>query len=210
LYSTTNGTPQSSILLLPTATAGINLSANEIYFYYSNGSNQAWLSLEDGNTHPDVALAPDSSFIVRHPPNTADTQLVLVGNVPMSAQSVIISTLAANTPQDNIIALPLPVSVTLANSGLQNVIASTSNGSPVDELLVFDPTAVAQNKSPTNIYFYYSNGSTHAWLSLFDGNTHDSDTVFQPGYGYILRRAGHAVPGSVVWTYTPPYLNQTN
>ncbi len=205
LYSTNNGTPRSSILISPTTTPGINLSATAIYYYYNDGTNQGWLSLNDNNLHPDVPLPPDASFIVRHPASTTDTQLVLVGNVPMSAQSVVINNLAAHTPQDNAIALPVPVAVSLVNSGLQNVLAATNTGTPVDELLVFDPTVVAQNKSATAIYYYYNDGTNHGWLSLSDNNIHDNDVIFQPGYGYVVRRAAQSTAGSVVWTYTPPY-----
>jgi uncharacterized protein (TIGR02597 family) len=210
LYSTNTLTPQSSILVSPTTTPGINLSAAAIYYYYNDGDGTTgWLKLgDDSDFFPDVPLSPDSSFVVRHPASTSDTQLVLVGNVPMSAQSVVINTLAPNTPQDNAIALPLPVSVTLGNSGLQNVLASTNSLTPVDSLLVFDPTVVAQNKSATAIYYYYNDGQgTTGWLKLGDdSNFYDSSTIFQPGYGYIIRRAGQSSPTSTVWTYTPPYL----
>jgi len=208
LYSTTTLTPQSSILLPPGSTPGINLSAAGIYYYYTGSGGPGWLKLGDTAAfHPDVIFPPDSLFVVRHPLSSADTQLVLVGNVPMSAQAVILNNLQSNTPQDNAIALPVPISVTLAGSGLSTVLTSTTTLTPKDELLVFDPSVVAQNKSATAIYYYYTGSGGPGWLKLGDTvNFHDSDVIFQPGFGYVLRRAAQPSPGSNVWTFVPPYL----
>lgn len=209
LYATTTLTPKSSILLPPGNTPGINLSAAAIYYYYTGTGGPGWLKSGDtSGFHPDVILPPDSLFIVRHPPSTADTQLVLVGNVPMSAQAVILNNLQANTPQDNALALPVPISVTLAGSGLSSVMTSTTTLTPKDELLVFDPSVSAQNKAATAIYFYYTGTGGPGWLKVGDtSGFHNNDVIFQPGYGYILRRVAQSSPGSNVWTFVPPYLN---
>ncbi len=208
LYSTTTLTPKSSILIPAATTPGINLSAAGVYYYYTGSGGPGWLKLGDNvHFHPDVVFAPDSLFIVRHPPSVADTQIVLVGNVPMSAQSIILNNLQSNTPQDNAIALPVPVTVTLGNSGLASVMVSTTTLTPKDELLVFDPTVSAQNKSASAIYYYYTGSGGPGWLKLGDSaNFHNNDVIFQPGFGYVLRRAAQPFPGSNVWTFVPPYL----
>jgi uncharacterized protein (TIGR02597 family) len=208
-YPSTTGTPQSEILVFPTTTAGINLSAASIYFYYNGtGFPVGWYSTL-GAGAADVTLPPDSSFIVRHPASTADTQLTLVGNVPMSTQAIVVNNLQANTPQDNVIALPVPVSVTLGNSTLASVMTPSTTGSPAgaDELLVFDPTVVGQNKSASAIYFYYTGPGGPGWAKTDGTFPVDSSVIFQPGYGYILRRAAQSTPTSTAWTFTPPYLS---
>jgi uncharacterized protein (TIGR02597 family) len=214
LYASPNLTPQSSILIPPGKTPGINLSAAGIYYYYTGSGGPAWLKLGDeSNFYPDVILPPDAFFTVRHPASDADTQLLLVGNVPMSPQAIIVNTLAANTPQDNPLALPVPVTVTLADSGLSSVIAPSPTLTPTDQLLVYDPTVSAQNKSATAIYYYYTGPGGPLWLQLGDStySAQDNETIFQPGYGYVLRRAAQATPSSAVWTFTPSYLgNLTN
>jgi len=208
LYTTTNLTPQSSILIPPGKTPGINLSAAGIYFYYTGTGGPAWLKQGDLSTfYPDVILPPDAFFIVRHPVSVADTQLLLVGNVPMGPQSIIVNNLQSNTPQDNPLALPVPVSVTLANSGLSSVLAPSPTLTPTDQILVFDPTVSAQNKSATAVYFYYTGSGGPGWLKQGDlSGFHNNDAIFQPGYGYVLRRAAQSTPSSTVWTFTPPYL----
>ncbi len=209
LYSSTNLSPVSSILIPPGKTPGINLAAAGIYFYYTGNGGPAWLKLNDAaNFYPDVILPPDAFFTVRHPANVADTQLLLVGNVPMSPQAIIVNTLANNTPQDNPLALPVPITVTLASSGLSSVLAPSPTLTPTDQILVFDPTVSAQNKSATAIYFYYTGPGGPGWLKSNDFNGfHNNDTIFQPGYGYVLRRAAQSTPSSAVWTFTPPYLS---
>lgn len=208
LYSTTTLTPRSSILLPPGSTPGINLSAAAIYYYYTGTGGPGWLKAGDtSGFHPDIILPPDSLLVVRHPPSTADTQLVLVGNVPMSAQAIILNSLQANTPQDNALALPVPVSVTLAASGLSSVMTSTTTLTPKDQLMVFDPTVSAQNKAATAIYYYYTGPGGPGWLKQGDtSGFHNNDVIFQPGFGYILRRVAQPSPGSNVWTFVPPYL----
>jgi uncharacterized protein (TIGR02597 family) len=212
LYTSPSLTPQSSILIPPGKTAGINLSAAGIYYYYTGTGGPAWLKLGDFNLYPDVTLPPDAFFIVRHPVSVADTQLLLVGNVPMSSQSIIVNNLAPNTPQDNSVALPVPIPVTLAASGLSSVLAPSPSLTPTDELLVFDPTVVAQNKSATAIYYYYTGPGGPLWLLQGDQtfSAQDNQPVFQPGYGYLLRRAPQATASSSVWTFTPPYLSTLN
>ncbi len=212
---------QSVIITIPGNVSGINLSAAAEYFYYagSNFNGPGWRQQTNPSTPPttivpDVIFPPDTLFIVRHPLSSADTQLVLVGNVPMSAQSVIINALAANTPQDNAVSLPVPVSVTLAQSGLSNVLTQSTTFNPSDLILQFDPNTIAQNKSATAEYFYYTDPANHfngpGWRLVGDpngpGTIHDTDVLASPGQAFVIRLGSRANPGSLVWTFTPSYL----
>jgi uncharacterized protein (TIGR02597 family) len=210
-----NTNTQSLVLVLPGNVAGINLSAEATYLYYtgSNFGGPGWRAT--GNVTqllPDIALPPDSFLIVRHPPSVANTELTLVGNVPMSQQAVILNALQASTPQDNPVSLPVPVSVTFGNSGLASVINGSNSFNPSDYVLMFDPTVVAQNKSATAEYFYYNDPTDSfggaGWRKLGDPlHVRNNDVLSSPGQGFIVRLGSRSSPTTLIWDYLPPYVS---
>jgi len=213
LYASPTLVPVSSILLPQLATAGINLPANTSYFYYSGNSfgGPGWKKSGDlTHFYPDLTFPPDAFFIVRITTGNPDTQLVLTGDVPMSAQAIIVNDLNPSLKQDNAVAIPVPVPVTFGSSGLfPNIVSGSPTLVPTDSVLLYDPTAGGFNKPSSATYFYYTGSSFGGpgWRKSGDLTTiRNSDILFQPGGAFILRRAARATPGSNIWTFVPPYL----
>lgn len=206
---------RSTVILLPDhASAGVDLAADRSYFYYSGTGFQGpgWYRVGNMNDLAGrVRLVPDSYLTVRHNVEE-DTRFAVVGAVGMTAFSVPIGTIMANTRQDNFVALPIPVAVTLAESQLFESGAFTSSTSPlfrVDNLYVFDNQTRARFKSASSIYFHYT-GTGFAgtgWYRVGDmSRTVDDDEIFQPGHGFIIRKGATPDPVTNLWSAVPPYL----
>jgi uncharacterized protein (TIGR02597 family) len=110
---------------------------------------------------------------------------------------------SAGNKQDSFFGLARPVTVTLDDSGLISSGAfapSPLPGSRTDELLTFDNTSVAKNKSSSAVYYYWNS----AWRRVGAGTTIVGSTpVFVPGSGVIIRKGTNiAAP---IWTNAPNY-----
>jgi uncharacterized protein (TIGR02597 family) len=191
--SPTIGNRNTEVLIPDLISAGINLSAAKIYFFNAG----IWKQVGQGNTsHNDDILQPNAYLIVRHNVAT-NTVLTTVGRVISSA---IVTTLQAQTgtSQDNFVGLQRPVAVSLNDSGLISsgaFSASPLPGSRTDELLTFDNSVVARNKSSSASYYYWSN----AWRQVGGGNADvGANQIFQPGTGVMIRKGTNSV--SPVWT----------
>lgn len=192
------GSRSTEILLPDLSGNGINLSPVKTYFFHSG----FWKQFSQGlaNKNDDVLLT-DSYFTVRHNVSTGTT-IVTQGNVLTTKWTVPLATQSSGR-QDNPVAIPRPVSVSLIDSGLISsggFSASPSLGSRTDELLVFDGTAIGKNKSPSATYFYYNN----AWRKFGAGLTDfGTDLIFTPGTGVIIRKG--ASVSSTAWLNSPTY-----
>lgn len=194
------GTRNTEVLIPDLAASGINLSAATIYFF-----NGAWKQVGQGNVDfGDVVLPPNTHIIVRHNVATNTTLMAIgvaddsVWTIPLRAPDG-----SAGANQDNYIGLARASAMSLDASGLISsgaFAASPLPGSRTDELLVFDNTTIAKNKSASSVYYYWSN----AWRRVGAGSTaRGSDLIFTPGAAAILRKGTNAV--SPVWTNTSPY-----
>ncbi|MGZ5544801.1 MAG: TIGR02597 family protein, partial [Limisphaerales bacterium] len=191
--SPTIGNRNTEVLIPDLTSAGINLSASKVYFF--NGG--VWKQVGQGSTsHNDDILQPNAYLIVRHNVAT-NTVLNSAGRVISSPITTTLLT-KAGTSQDNYIGLQRPVSVSLNDSGLISsgaFAASPLPGSRTDELLTFDNSVVARNKSSSASYYYW-NG---AWRQVGAGGADvGTDLVFQPGTGIMIRKGTNSV--SPVWT----------
>jgi uncharacterized protein (TIGR02597 family) len=202
--------------------SGTDLASSIIYYYYNGTANvgPGW-RLSGGSAtvlQNDVIVPPNSSLIVRLNVAT-NTTTTLVGSVPMSGFATPLSTLASNTTQDIAVGVSVPSNVTLSQSQLfeSGAFAPSINFGATppgrqDELLVFDNTSAQQDKAAFQIYYYY-NGTANVgsgWrLSGGSATVLQNNTpVFQPGNGYVIRKAATASPTTVIWTFVPPYLTQ--
>ncbi len=182
---------------------GMNASTLSTYYFWNN----AWRQVGQGNlTKNDDVVLPDMYFIVRNNVGTPTT-LTTEGAV-ISGQLRLHVRRNQSLKQDNLLALPRPVAVSLLGAGLVDLIdpssgpfrASPSPASKVDELMVFDNSAVSPNKSASASY-YYSGGF---WRKLgAPAVDAGGDLVFQPGTGIIIR-SGTGSSGAV-WTNAPNY-----
>ncbi|MGZ4971186.1 MAG: TIGR02597 family protein, partial [Limisphaerales bacterium] len=108
----------------------------------------------------------------------------------------------ASSKQDNYIGLMRPVTLTLDGSQLISSGAfapSPLPGNRTDELLFFDNTITAKNKSSSSVYYYWNS----AWRRVGAGSAVvGSDPVFAPGTGIILRKGTNS---QATWINTPDF-----
>jgi uncharacterized protein (TIGR02597 family) len=202
IHPNTNLLPLNSpteVLMPNSSGTGKNLSASKTFFYWQG----AWRATDEGNVNKnDEVLLPNSCVIVRH--NVPTSTVCSVPGAVITSKVSIPLAVWVSGQQDNFVSLPRPMPVSLDNSGLIGSGAFTSSPSPVsrtDELLVFDATFAAKNKSATATYFYW-NG---AWRELNNGSNQGAVQVFTPGTAVIIRKAASGTPGPV-WI-NPPSAN---
>jgi uncharacterized protein (TIGR02597 family) len=191
-------------VLIPNFTgSGINLSASRLYFYLDDGVNPPHWRYQGGGSvnRTDDVLLPDVYFIVRH--NVATNTLFKPkGMVPMSKLSIPLNT-QADSRQDNPVALARPVAVTLNDSGLLENNAFTPGTSAFnrgDEILVFDNSVVAKNKSAAAIYYRLD-----TWRRLGASGDFGETPVFVPATGVVIRKVQAEGGPTYFWMNTPGY-----
>jgi uncharacterized protein (TIGR02597 family) len=196
-------------------TAGINLSSSDTFFYYDGSigalPNPQWARLGSGppnfGKHP---LAPSNQMIIRH--NIAgDTEITPIGDVYTTMNRTLVNVITTGVDQDNAVFLNVPVDVSLAGSNLVQSGAfagnSTFNAAASDSVLVYDNSAIGQNKSSAQTYFYHDGTLLPAGWRLSGGGPtiYDAEIVFSLDKQVIIRKKGAAM-GSEVWDMTPNYL----
>jgi len=189
-------TRNTEILFPDQTSVGFNLAPTAIYYFL--GSNWCQAGQPTSVSYNDTVLLPDSYVTIR---NTAFTGTISVlGGVITTPQSTPINSYQT-TAQDNFVALSYPVDTTLNNLGLSSTFVPSTAFSRQDQLLVFDNTTPAVNKSPSAVY-YYLNG---AWRQAGQNSSTDFGTdVIKAGSGFIVRKAVNASgPGVADWVFTP-------
>ena len=134
----------------------------------------------------------------------------------MTSLANVVGTLASGRAQDNAIALnvAVPTSLTASNLFESGAFTGTATlGAPVDQLLVFDGAVAQKNRQPSQIfYFFLGTGPSdplRGWRLVGDLTTiRNTELVFQPANGYILRKAASAQASSAVWAVRPSYVPQ--
>lgn len=194
---------QTQVLIPDYADAGINLASTATYFFY----NGAWRLAGDALTvdHGDDVLVPDGYVTVRNNGSAPTLPVIFMGSVQTGNQLFDLTTQAA-AGQDNSVGLLRPVNVAISSLGLSptagNFTATTSTFNLQDEILLFDNTVPAINKSSSKTYFYYNGG----WRLAGDdiSNDHSSDVILA-GSGFIVRKAMNSTGATVLWTNSPNY-----
>jgi len=198
------GYQQKSKLLVPDlVSSGINLPAAGIYFL----SNDGWKKSEAGYPNAgNTILPPGLPFIIRHPAGVAATDFEPEGRVLRSTDSVALMQAPANR-QDNTVSIFRPVDVTLSSAGLdETAFASSSShesGGRSDELLVFDNAKAAFNKTPSALFYKYS----QAWFQdegKAEANSSAATNAITASGGLIIRKSQGNV-SSTFWNNQPNY-----
>lgn len=203
----------TQVLAYDDTAIGTNLSAAAVYFYFAGDGSYAagWYRFGDMSaTAGGTRIPPHRYFVVRNPAG-AETEILLTGAVRMAGYSIPLATLQAGRDQDNFVALPVPLPVTLAGSGLQESGAfavSTNRALPQDQLLVFDNTVVGQNKSASAVYFYFAGNTSFAagWYRFGDMTQTAGNFTLKPGNGYIIRKHATTPAEIRTWVGVPGYL----
>jgi len=181
---------------------GTNLAPNRKFFI--NGG--VWKEATTGFPVSDnFILAPDTYFIVRHnhATITAATNFTATGIVELNPVSAPLATLVGGK-QDNAVQTGRPVPVKLKDldlisSGAFVGSAGTLGSQRRDELLVFDNTAAAINKSSAATYFY--NTTTSNWRQATTGFPVADDVELSPSSGMLIRKYQTAGGATTAWTH---------
>jgi len=216
VHASNSFAPKSWVLLPDGTTTGTNLATESSFFYYSGSlfGGEGWRKVGAATTEKfdDQILSPDSHLIVRHE-IAGDTTVVCPGAVKMAPAAAVVRTFANNRSQDNPVTFNVAVPTSLAASRLSEsgaFASSTTIGTPADQLLVFDNTQAGKNKAPAWTYYHYSGSANNGpgWR-LLGGDAsvkYDNEIVFQPSYGYVIRKAAAAEAAKSVWQMKPAYL----
>jgi uncharacterized protein (TIGR02597 family) len=216
--TTATRTLKTEILIPNYNPSGINASAAAIYFYSNNVNstqgNIGWRIIGDNTTdRGDDILIPDGYMTVRNLNSAPSLPLTSVGSV-LTRKLAVPELTNATTARDNAVSMVRPLDVTLNSTGLNpgdgSFVATTATRSPKDELLVFDNTIVALNKSPSAIYIYGDNingdsGNGVGWRVIGDNSTDHGNDVIRAGSAFIIRKAGNGTGQPVFWTNAPTF-----
>ena len=75
-----------------------------------------------------------------------------------------------------------------------------------DQLLLFDNTQAAIDKSPSLVYYYLNAvGKATGWKLSGDGMTDHGNDVIPAGSAIVIRKARTATAQTVFWTNAPTY-----
>jgi uncharacterized protein (TIGR02597 family) len=184
---TTSPPAYATLLRVPNYSAtGINLPYSSEYYFYGG----SWQRISPAGVGDDDPLLPDGYFVVRNANGALTLPLTNLGGVLLKKISVQLAT-AASPGQDNPLGIVRPLNVALNATGLSSAMGAD------DQLLLYDNTQTAFDKTPSATYFY----DTH-WRLTGDATLADrgSDLIPQ-GAGFIVRKIGGT---PVFWTNAFP------
>lgn len=215
--TTLTRTYKTEILIPNYSVPGLNQGfSSTIYFYSDNvnasSNNVGWRAIGDNNmSRADDILLPDGYFVVRNLGGAPSGTLTTLGSVLTKKFAIPLET-STTKQQDNSVSMIRPVDVALINTGLSpadgSFVATTATRSYGDQLLLFNPNAVALNKAPVTVYFYSNNvnGTNNVGWRLFGDNSTPRDNELIPaGSAIIIRKAATANGAPVFWTNGPTY-----
>ena len=182
--------------------AGINLSYATTYYF--NQSNNRWQIVNDNTNadHGDDQFLPDGYLVIENANGAPTLPLINLGAV-LSKQVTTPLLTSAGGQQDNPVGMIRPLGIALNATGL-----GPANGSFVanDQLLVFDNTQIAFNKSPAATYYYDTTvGNSGGWRLTGDSRPNDRGSDIIPmGSGFIVRKAQTGAGQPAFWTNSFP------
>ncbi|MGJ8638868.1 MAG: TIGR02597 family protein [Opitutaceae bacterium] len=197
--------PSSTVLLNNLSAAGTNLSSAASYLYFAGPSPSAgWYQTGSFAPSDDVRLSPETYLTIRNS-SGAELTTVVSGSVPTTVVGTAVVR-GASLDQDNQVTNPYPAVLTLATSGLTDVVGAAANpSSPVDTVILYDPdNTTGQNISSAASYLYFAGPSPAAgWYQT--GSFAPSDNVEIPAGGAIIIRKGSGADEEIAWNPPVPY-----
>lgn len=193
--ATTSPPTYKTLLRVPSYTAtGTNLPDAMQYYFY----NSAWRRTADGSDGSDDPLLPNGYIIVRNDNGAPTLPLISLGTVIVNKKVTTPLLTSASGQQDNSVGIVRPLDVALNATGL-----GPANGSfgPNDQLLVFNNSQPAFNKSAGVYYYDTSVGNSGGWRLAGDttASTDHGADVIPAGAGFIVRKAQTAGGQTVFW-----------
>jgi uncharacterized protein (TIGR02597 family) len=191
LFSGVSNLPDGTeVSYFENASNGINKSPAGGYVYFAPD----WYDASTFDIVNGAVLYPDETLLVRVPGDSAnDFVLVKSGNVPTVGHSFPIVTSAAGA-NDNFVSPQIPAEVEIATL--------FSNASDGDEILLFDNTVRAQNKSPSGGYVYFS----PSWYDSTSFAVVDTVKV-KPWEVAVYRRSDQGAASISIFSGRSPHLN---
>jgi len=212
-----SGAGAGTLIMGFTPTAGINLAASQIYYYY-NGTGfggPGWRCQEAAFTtlYDNVPILPGAVLIYRNTTASA-VNWTVNGAVQMAQFRHAVGTLSSGIQQDNLVGPQVGVGETLAGAGLltSGVVNPTNSisGVSADLVLTYSGPTTGYNPAMDDIYYYYGGTAFGgpgwrrqgaAFTQIFDPTT-----VIQPGIPVMVRKLGAATPSTTDWLLLPGYL----
>jgi len=203
--------PSSFVLESDYVGTGPNRASGKVFFYCTGDTE---LELPAGwydNSNPfagtvnDAPIDPTIQYTIR---SVAAASVVVTGEVP--ATGAVAEIVTAESANDNYVAVPFPVDISLQESGLQSVIAATSDAlAPTEFVFVYDDAAAGFNKSAGAAYFYCSGDIELELPAGWYDNANPfagavTTKVLKAGRAFILRKAPSA-SGVLDWVAPLPY-----
>ena len=190
-FSSVDTVPDSTeVFFFDNAANGINKSSAGGYIYFAPD----WYDASDFSLANSAVLFPDEALVVRVPGDAAnDFDIVISGSVPMVGHSVPVVTSGVGA-NDNFVSPQIPAEVELSSL--------FSTPSDQDEILVFDNTTRAQNKSSSGGYIFFSPN----WYDSATFQVVDSLKV-KPWEIAVYRRSDQGGASTTVFSGRADYLN---
>jgi len=137
--------------------------------------------------------------------------MVVKGQVPDLAP--VIQVAVNSGVNDNYLAAPYPVDVSLQDSGLQSMIQAVDNpGAPLEIIYLWDEAQILRGKPASKGYVYVTGNSPDWSAGWYDQDDIWSGAVdatkvivLKTGHGLMIRKAPYTPAGSVNWTPQLPY-----
>ena len=201
-------TRRTQILLPNNSIPGVNRPSIDIYFI--NSLVGTWVKAAAGNPSAGgLVIYPDTSLTIRHSNSVSNpTNFRCMGDVVSNVQSIVLSSRPlAQGPNDNYIAIPRPVDVTLnglnlVQSGAFTASASISPVARRDQLFIYDNAVAQLNRAPSAIYYYL----VDKWVLAGDSAlTSRDNAIVAAGAGIVVRKFNTTGGVSSFWPNTPNY-----
>jgi uncharacterized protein (TIGR02597 family) len=199
--------PATTVSVNDLTAAGTNLSPATTYFYFPGPTpvSAGWYQTGTFAASDGVRLTPETYITIRNSGGSAlDT--VVTGTVPTSVVGTTVIGVAAEA-QDNQLVNPYPAPITLAASGLTDVVAPAADPfNPVDTVSIYDIEGTSgQNISAASTYFYFA-GPTPVPAGWYQTGTFaSSDAVEIPAGGAFIVRKGAGDDEELEWNPPVPY-----
>jgi len=193
---------------------GVDRSIAASYFYCSGdvASNVAagWYDANnaEGSNTNDLIIEPTLMYFIRNT-SVSTNSVTVTGQVPnVASVSLIPVTTDLN---DAYLGVPIPVDMTLQESGLQSVIQGTADINDITEIVfVYDDTVSEFDKSISASYFYCSGDvASNVAAGWYDTNNAEGASitgkVLKAGRSFFIRKAAYAADGVLTWSAPLPY-----
>jgi uncharacterized protein (TIGR02597 family) len=212
--STDFSLPDQVILAKNTTDIGTRLQPTSSYFYYdSNDEYEGWYDNNDlSATNVGSTVLRNTLHYTFRNKKTEDLIKNIVGDVPLTDGRVQVATLSDEIQQDNHIAIPFPVEMTLDQAGFRQIAdfktVTDFNVIDGDLILEYPDNAGVLRPSPTASYFYYESGdSFEGWYDNNDLSRQNLGVakLIKPGRAYIFRRSADKFEGNTFIKPIIPY-----